>query len=350
MTSWATLLSSTDSLSQDALLKLQAVAITTVGDLEFSLLSNSDELRLLVGEKELSSFYKTFSAGEDAQRVAMAISDKPPALGAVPPPEVQVLEKASEELFFATLDSLGPPPNDAQASESGGASARTVSCYDYMRPVRDQGDRGTCVAHAVSAVIESLEKSERGQGVDLSPQFLYWAAKHNDGHIDKPGTLIRVAVEQAVVQGVCEESNWRYQANVIPGNESHCPPHPGAVEKAAGRKADAVVQVDRNSSNAICELIDRSVPVAFSLPVYALWPHPAGKVPMPIPYAPLRGGHAMCAIGYRSDPTAPGGGFMTAKNSWGPDRADQHPLAPGYYDVPFEYIDKYGWEAATLRL
>jgi len=349
MSTWGTLLSCSDSLTRDAIRKLQALAITTVEDLECALQSNSDELRLLIDEAELCSFYQEFPVRDEVLKVAMAAAEDPPVLGAEPPPEVQLFEEAPEELFLAALNSLGPLPDDAQDSEGDETSTRMVECSRYMQPVRSQGARGTCVAHAVSAVLECLEKRENGQSIDLSPQFLYWSAKHNDGHIEKSGTFIRVAAKQAAIVGVCEESYWPYNPDVVGGNESHCPPPPGAMDAAGDHKAGSDVQVSRTST-AIRDLIDQSTPVAFSVPVYASWINPFGKVPMPIPHAPCLGGHAMCAVGYRIDPTAPGGGFIIAKNSWGPDRAAQHPLAPGYFDVPFEYIDEYGWEVVTLRL
>jgi C1A family cysteine protease len=104
----------------------------------------------------------------------------------------------------------------------------------------------------------------------------------------------------------------------------------------------------RKSSQAIRDMLDQQVPVAFSIPVYAVWANPSGKVPMPIPYAPKIGGHALCAAGYTLDPSAPGGGWIIAKNSWGTKRAPLSPAGPGYFYLPFGYVDQYGWETATL--
>ncbi len=65
----------------------------------------------------------------------------------------------------------------------------SVRLADRLFPVRDQGERGTCVAFASVALREFL--TERTD--ELSEQFLYWACKELDG-VPGAGTFIRTAM------------------------------------------------------------------------------------------------------------------------------------------------------------
>ena len=343
MTQWGHSLADLTSLDADQRRRLQALAITTVEDLYAALAATPDELAHFLGVEDVSSFVRF--APQTVDFLAFT-ADELPSLGAEPPPDVEVLDEASQELFAASLDALGPEP---EAVEELRAQAPTfVDCIACMRPVRNQGARGTCVAHAVAAVFECLQLRATGQAVDLSPQFLYWSAKRHDGNPNSAGTFIRVATDRVVNDGVCDEADWPYVPTAVPGNESQDPPPPGAVAAASHRRALAVVPVTPKSSAAIRQSLDNQIPVAFSIPVYAYWVSPNGKVPMPIPGAPRIGGHAMCAAGYLLDAGAPGGGFVVAKNSWGTARAPLSPAGAGCYYVPFDYVDKYGWESQTL--
>jgi hypothetical protein len=56
----------------------------------------------------------------------------------------------------------------------------TPSQFDllkYQTPVKNQGKRGTCVAFASAAQVETLVKIKSGNTVDLSEQYIYWASK-----------------------------------------------------------------------------------------------------------------------------------------------------------------------------
>ena len=112
--------------------------------------------------------------------------------------------------FFMAAAPPGPLP----------ASANLIG---QMPPIRDQGDRGTCVAHASLAALEHL-RTTAGQFRDMSEQFLYWNCKQNDGSPNSFGTWIGVAMPLLQRDGCCLEAVWPYNASIIAGNESHNPP------------------------------------------------------------------------------------------------------------------------------
>jgi len=66
-------------------------------------------------------------------------------------------------------DESSPPPSE----ESIGAKSRSarIDLRDRQTPIRDQGGRGTCVAHATIAAVEAAYQRERGLTLDLSEQY-----------------------------------------------------------------------------------------------------------------------------------------------------------------------------------
>ena len=97
-----------------------------------------------------------------------------------------------------------------------------VNLIDLMPPVRDQKDRGTCVAHACTAVREFLLGPDASGAADLSEQYLYWACKEKDNWAGE-GTWIKVGMEVLQAQGICPEPVWPYNPKKVAGNEGQGP-------------------------------------------------------------------------------------------------------------------------------
>ena len=280
---------------------------------------------------------------------------------------IQALEGMSHARF--ALGAVRPPeapavkPDEARNEEAAAKAASAVrrpgkSAVDHrscMGPVRDQGDRGTCVAHAVAAVFECLIVRAGWAQIDLSEQFLYWASKERDGAPTKEGTYVEVAAEQAIEKdGICTERIWPYNPAKIPGNEGQGPPPPGASKDAHSRRARSIKHDETSVAELKAVLADGN-PFAFSVPVYENWysnpaTHLYGFIPMPLPFGRLKGGHAMCAVGYGLDADFAGGGYFIVRNSWGTGWAPLSPIEAGYGALPFAYIAGYGWEAYGLEL
>jgi C1A family cysteine protease len=70
-----------------------------------------------------------------------------------------------------------------------------------------------------------------------------------------------------------------------------------------------------------------------------------GDITMPFPGEASDGGHAICLVGYVVDVSAPGGGRLMFRNSWGTTWAKKSQAAAGYGTLPFEYVKKYALEA-----
>jgi hypothetical protein len=257
---------------------------------------------------------------------------------------------APDEVLAVGLGALDEPesePPDAEpvsfAPLPGQADLRS-----RMPPVRNQGRRGTCVAHACVAVREYL-LGEESTGGDLSEQFLYWRCKETDGHPDLAGTWIRVGMERLKEDGVCVEQIWPYNSNPVSGNEGQGPAPGGAEQAAHEYKIADATKLQARWVSALRETLAGENVVAFSVPVYTYWlvepTRSSGDVRMPLSTDPLEGGHAMCLVGYEDDPEVPGGGFFYLRNSWGERWGRNNSLGAGYGRIPYAYLTEHGRSA-----
>ncbi|HEX4954893.1 MAG TPA: C1 family peptidase [Thermoanaerobaculia bacterium] len=242
-------------------------------------------------------------------------------------------------------------------------------------PVRDQGERGACIAFATVACREQLECRRALALPDLSEQYFYWAlkARSADPWPESEGSLLRFAQRALASEGVCTERLWPYNPARVPGNV----PQAGVGGPTPAARADAPLYAV--ASRAFCGgtsvgnatrlygwLKDRQRAVAISLPVFsnprkprsnnwgslAGWRH--GRVLDPPPTATSIGGHTVCVTGFRPDRREPLGGYFVIRNSWGPRWGKRLPNPehagpePGYGQVSATYVERFLWEMLQL--
>lgn len=276
------------------------------------------------------------------------------ATGSKPPPD------SVASIGFRQDPVTLPPPLNLDTT--------LVSC-GLTTLVRDQGDRGTCVAQAVTACVEEYHGH-----ADLSEQFLYWGAKLHGGdpYPSAEGTWLRCAEQALAVKGICSEQLWPYNPAHILGNETHevigAAPSAAALSDAQSHVhtvsicSDVSAMTSGKASYLRTELAKG--PVAISLPVFKDPQTPFdnwswfgavdhGHVLDPTQYSVVTAGHAICACGYYPSASAPGGGWFVFKNSWGTTSWNAgggtvppgHPVTPpGYGYVSASYVDRYLWE------
>jgi len=87
-----------------------------------------------------------------------------------------------------------------------------VDLSAVLGPVRDQGNRGTCLAFATTAGHESTRLSDLGDPrTDLSEELLYWACKQLEGNTSS-GTKPAAAARALAETGQPSASLWPYDA------------------------------------------------------------------------------------------------------------------------------------------
>jgi C1A family cysteine protease len=230
-----------------------------------------------------------------------------------------------------------------------------VNLIAEMQPIRDQAQRGTCVAHACTAVAEHYWRGQ-GQIIDLSRQFLYWDCKQHDGVPNQEGTWIAVAMPLLQSDGCCLEGTWPYVPTEIPGNEGQGPPPAPALAEAPQYKIPSFNQLAPTSVADIKGELAQDRCVAFTIPVFNSWYLNAevtrtGDIVNPIPGEASVGGHALCFVGYEDQPANSdlGGGVFYLRNSWDSQWATTPSLGTvGYGTIPYSYISSFCAEAFSI--
>jgi hypothetical protein len=344
-------LNETGVLSEENRRRLEALSVTTAEELLGMISADPEATSAFLGEDgDLARIQADLGQKAGAQTMALLKESEEEhfAFGAKPPAGIEKVQQADPQLFEERV----LPAAEEDKSIEVGKGTNIGGC---MGPLRDQGERGTCVAHAVCALAECLYFKKTGERLDFSEQFLYWNAKEHDDKPDQEGTLIQVAVDLSVSDGNCLEETWPYNSKKIPHDEGQGPPPEGAAPEARERELVRAGPLGQRSTKDVCDRLDAGKPVALSVPVFQNWDgNPAvntfGEIPMPLPTSKCVGGHAMCAVGYEPDSGRPGGGYLVLRNSWGGDWAPQSPVAPGHALLPFLYFELYGWESFSASL
>ncbi|NWF78700.1 MAG: C1 family peptidase [Chloroflexi bacterium] len=221
----------------------------------------------------------------------------------------------------------------------------------HMPAPVNQGVRNSCVAFTLVAIYQALS----GDPTDLSEQFLYWACKDRDRIPGDVGTDPLVGVRVLQELGVCSEATWPYRPAPSdqrqPGHER---PPALAFDEAKQRRIKSFRKLPATGVLQIKEALAQGQAVLLGLYIWEHWlsswqARGLGRVRAPLPGEQRKGGHAMAALGYRDDATAPGGGYFVVRNSWGAEWADENPDGPGYCHVPYRLVAEGGLAAIAVE-
>lgn len=228
----------------------------------------------------------------------------------------------------------------------------TVDFRQKSGPIRNQGQRGTCVAFATIALREIL--FEQNKRIPLSQQLQYWHCKQRDGSPTSEGTYLKIGMDVLKEYGACIEKLWPYNLKRIKNNESQGPPPKLSIKFAKKYRISGSKNLHPTWVNELRALLASEHPIAFVVPVYTYWFNQfismSGDIRMPLPFESKNdkeGQHAMCMVGYTDDLDVPGGGYFLVRNSWGSNWAKNSMIEPGYARIPYAYIREYAVSAFT---
>lgn len=213
---------------------------------------------------------------------------------------------------------LNPPPHTLPDK---------VDLRGGMPEVWDQGQLGSCSAHAVAAAFEFDRIKQHESKFTPSRLFIYYNERAREGTCDQDsGATLRDGIKTLAATGACDESLWPYDPSRYADT-----PAIGCYDAATKYKAVKYERVAQTAAS-MEECLASGIPFVFGISVYASFESDitahTGLVPMPHPEEESLGGHAITACGYRRSEQV-----FIFRNSWGAEWGEQ-----GYGYIPYAYL------------
>ncbi|HUZ00944.1 MAG TPA: C1 family peptidase [Thermomicrobiaceae bacterium] len=194
-------------------------------------------------------------------------------------------------------------------------------------PIEDQGDIGSCTAHAVCGLIEYLQRNLYGDHIDAARLFLYKVTRSYLGWTGDTGAFVRSTIKALRLFGVPPEDAYPYATDRFDDE-------PSAFAYAFAGNYKAIEYHRLDDLRALKQSLAAGMPLAFGFTCYQSIFNDdvrrTGTIPLPRLEEKVVGGHAVMAVGY--DDAA---GCLLLRNSWGPGWGDA-----GYGTLPYEYVDQ----------
>jgi C1A family cysteine protease len=228
--------------------------------------------------------------------------------------------------------------------ESPITMAAKIDYTAEMSSVKDQGQLGSCVGFAVSAMKEWQEKREHEEELakgkrgekkiyDYSESWVYWNSKKIDPWPGEQGTSIRYAMKVLQKIGVPTEKAWPYKDMWDIGE-------PKSWSSLVARWALIGSYWRINNLTELKSALNTSpMPIGVACFLEIFYTGADGIVAYPKDPNNIYGGHAICAVGY-NDATK----LVKFKNSWGEGWGQN-----GYGYLPYSYINDFMWDAWTCK-
>jgi C1A family cysteine protease len=194
----------------------------------------------------------------------------------------------------------------------------------FCGPVKDQGQEGSCTAHAGTENLEYIFRKFKAQEPIFSPQFLYYCERDKDGTLSQGdcGSYGRTAVQVMQKFGCCLLSSDLY-------DPSHMNDAPTDAQWAEARLYLAGAYHALSTVDEMKHCIASGYPFLIGFDVYENFETDIGPSGvMPSPHGSILGGHEVLVIGY-DDST----GYFKVRNSWSAGWGDHGNFYMSYNDV-----------------
>lgn len=222
-------------------------------------------------------------------------------------------------------------------------AATKADLRTWCSPVEDQGQLGSCTAHAGVALYEYFERKAYGRHIDGSRLFLYKATRNLLGWEADDGAYLRTTMAAMALFGIVPEKYWPY-------HEYKFNDEPGAFLYSYAQSYQALLYYRLDSQGVtkpnlllkIKEHLRTGLPLIFGFTCYSsLYTADDGNIPFPDKDEDVDGGHAVMAVGFDDDKQITNcnnkkiktKGAILIRNSWGTEWGDN-----GYGWLPYEYV------------
>lgn len=234
---------------------------------------------------------------------------------------------------------------------TAGRKPRALPPQHDLRPfcseIEDQGELGSCTAHAAVGIVEYFEKRAFGKHLEGSRLFVYKATRNLMGVTGDTGAWLRNTMGALVLCGVPDEKYWPY-TDASPDFDKE----PGSFVYSVADNYEAIRYFCHDplggspSGDSVLASVKKLL--AAGIPsMFGFWGFPTadqGDVPGAFPY-PCPGeravwGHAIVAVGYNDSLKITNRrcnkkttGALLIRNSWSKGWGDA-----GYGWLPYQYV------------
>lgn len=221
----------------------------------------------------------------------------------------------------------------------------TADLKKYFSPVENQGNLGSCTAHAAAGIVEYFERRAYGKHIEVSRLFLYKTTRNLMQVTGDAGAYLRHTMGALILCGVPAEKYWPYKEEVF-----DIEPDAFVYSLADNYEALKYFCHDPIGENvpgtevlySVKQYLETGIPSMFGF-----WGFPSfessdvkGGIPYPGEGESAQWGHAIVAVGYddakKIKNTSTGKettGALLIRNSWGREWGDK-----GYGWLPYDYI------------
>lgn len=186
------------------------------------------------------------------------------------------------------------------ATIPGAPLPAAVDNSGWCSPVADQGNLGSCTAHAVTAAVEYNDRrfNVKPSKLRVSRLFTYYATRILEGDVGADdGASMRNAIKSLVTYGCIRESKWWYNIAKVFVN-----PSKKIWEAAATDKVASYRRIEDGDLTTIKTTLASGYLVCFGMAVFEAMlgaeVAASGIVPTPTTEDWPIGGHAVVIVGY----------------------------------------------------
>lgn len=216
-----------------------------------------------------------------------------------------------------------------------------VDLREWCSPVEDQGQIGSCTAHAGVGMLEYFERKLHGKHLDASRRFLYKVTRALGQLEGDSGAFLRTTMGAMVLFGVPPEEYWPYSEEEFDEEPlTFCYAFAQNYQAVKYYRLDPPGTERADLLAAIKSHLASQLPAIFGFTVYGSIAQAGedGKIPFPGPGDKVEGGHAVMAVGYddavkianRGEETK---GAILIRNSWSSGWGEE-----GYGWLPYDYV------------
>lgn len=203
-----------------------------------------------------------------------------------------------------------------------------LTATGHCPPVYDQGNIGSCTAHAIAAAVDFIRAKQKQKFIYPSRLFLYYNEREmEDTVMWDSGAYLRDGIKSVVKLGVCPEGQWPYDVKRF----TEKPPDE-AYANALNYQTLVYNRIDNKNLDMLKNVLASGYPFVFGFSVYESFESEkvkiTGKVPMPSEDDRLIGGHAIMAVGYNDKVKR-----FIIRNSWGSGWGKG-----GYFSLEYNYV------------